>query len=90
LVSIAANLNEATQGHALHGAMHAYGDRDYTGMTKRDENQASTVPWHVPMKPGERRVLPDAPLGQLLETIEKAKASIRAQVEPAFHVLMDL
>lgn len=70
--------------------MQAFGDGGYTGMTKRDENQASTVPWHVPMKPGERRVLPDAPLGQLLETIEKAKASIRAQVEPAFHVLMNL
>jgi len=92
VVTTAANVNDVTQAHALlHGEeMHAFGDAGYTGVTKREEHQASTVIWHVAMKPGKRRVLPDTPLGQLLEKIEHAKASIRAKVEHPFHVVKNL
>jgi IS5 family transposase len=92
VVTTAANVNDVTQAHALlHGEeTHAFGDAGYTGVTKREENQASKVTWHVAMKPGKRRVLPDTPLGQLLEKIEHAKASIRAKVEHPFHVVKNL
>jgi transposase, IS5 family len=46
--------------------------------------------WHFGMKPGKRRALPDTPLGQLLEKIEHARASIRAKVEHPFHVVKNL
>lgn len=42
------------------------------------------------MKPGKRRLLRDTPLGQLLERIEQAKASVRAKVEHLFHVVKNL
>jgi hypothetical protein len=75
VMTTAANVNNVTQAHALlHGEeTHAFGDAGYTGVTKREENHASTVTWHVAMKPGKRRVLPDTPLGHLLEKIEHAK-----------------
>jgi len=89
VVTTAANVHDVTQAHALlHGEeTHAFGDAGYTGVIKREENQASKVTWHVAMKPGKRRVLLDTPLGQLLEKIEHAKASIRAKVEHPFHVV---
>lgn len=43
--------------------------------------------WHVALKPGKRKALPDTPLGKLLEEIEHAKASIRAKVEHPFRVI---
>jgi IS5 family transposase len=45
VVGTAANVNDVTQAHALlHGEeTHAFGDAGYTGVTKREENQAGTV-----------------------------------------------
>ncbi len=42
------------------------------------------------MKPGKRRVLPETPLGQLLEEIEPAKESICVEVEHPFDVVKNL
>lgn len=42
------------------------------------------------MRPGKRKALPGTPLGDLLERIEHAKASIRAKVKHPFHVLKNL
>ena len=42
------------------------------------------------MRPGKRRLLPGTVLGDLLEQIEHAKASIRAKVEHPFHVVKNL
>ena len=79
VVTTAANVNDVTQAHGLlHGEKtHAFGDAGFTGVTKREENQASKAIWHVAMKPGQRRALPDTPLGQLLARIKHAKTSIR-------------
>jgi IS5 family transposase len=89
VVTSAANVNDVTQTHALlYGEQtHAFGDAGYTGVTRREENQADKVTWHVPMKPGKGCVLLNTPLGQLLGKIEHAKASIRAKAEHPFHVL---
>jgi len=42
------------------------------------------------MRPSKRKTLPGTPLGDLLERIEHAKASIRAKVEHPFHVVKNL
>ena len=57
-------------------------------MEKREENLGKAVTWHVAMRPGKRRILPmDRAWGQMLEKVEKIKASIRAKVEHPFHII---
>ena len=92
LVTTAANVNDVTQAHALlHGQeTDVFGDAGYTGVAKRDESRNTEVTWHVARQPGKRRMLPDTPLGELLEGVEQTKARIRAKVEHPFHVLKNL
>jgi IS5 family transposase len=45
------------------------------------------VTWHVALRPGKRRALPDAETGRLCEQLAKRKARVRAKVEHAFHVV---
>jgi IS5 family transposase len=90
LVSTAANVNDVTQaGALLHGEeTDAFGDAGYRGVGKREEAQGPQ--WHVAMQPGKRKVLSDSALGQMIEKVEKIKASIRAKVEHPFHVIKNL
>ncbi|MFZ3119437.1 MAG: IS5 family transposase [Variovorax sp.] len=90
LVSTAANVNDVTQaGALLHGQeADAFGDAGYQGVAKREEAQGPH--WHVAMKPGKRKLLTDSTLGQMLEKVEKIKASIRAKVEHPFHIVKNL
>ncbi len=92
LITSPANVADVTQAHALlHGEeATAFGDAGYQGIEKREENQGTAVRWHVALRPGKRRALPDTPLGRLLGQIEQAKASIRAKVEHPFHVVKNL
>lgn len=90
LVGTAANVGDVTQAHELlHGLeTDAYGDAGYQGVEKRPEAEGRpSVTWHVAMKPGKRKVLPDTRAGRRQKRIEKAKASIRALVEHPFHVV---
>ena len=66
----------------------AFGDAGYRGVHKREEAQVPQ--WHIAMQPGKGKQLSDSPLGQMLEKVEKIKASIRAKVEHPFHVIKDL
>ncbi len=68
----------------------AFGDAGYQGVEKRTENEGTAVTWHVALRPGKRRVLPDTELGRLDEQIEKLKASVRANVEHPFHIVKNL
>jgi IS5 family transposase len=92
LITTPANVADITQAHGLlHGEeATAFGDAGYQGVTKREENQDTSVRWHVALRPGKRRVLRNTPRGRLLEQIEQAKASIRAKVEHPFHVVKNL
>jgi IS5 family transposase len=92
LVGTAANVHDVTQAQALlHGEeTDAFGDAGYQGVEKREENLELPVTWHVAMRPGKRKLLPGTPLGDLLEKVEQAKASIRAKVEHPFHVVKNL
>jgi IS5 family transposase len=90
MVTTAANVNDVTQaGALLHGEeTDAFGDAGYRGVAKREEAQGPQ--WHIAMQPGKRQLLSDSALGQMIEKVEKIKASIRAKVEHPFHVVKNL
>jgi len=92
LATTAANEHDVTMAHALlHGEEKiALGDSGYQGVEKRSENQGKSTKWHVAMKPGKRRALPEDEAGKLAESLEYTKASIRAKVEHPFHVIKNL
>lgn len=92
LVGTAAHVHDVTQAQALlHGdETDVFGDAGYRGVEKREENLELPVTWHVAMRPGKRKQLPGTPLGELMEKVEQAKASIRAKVEHPFHVVKNL
>ena len=92
VIGTAANVSDVTQAQAaLHGdETDAFGDAAYQGIEMRAESQEVPVTWHVAMRPGKRKALPGTLLGDLLERIEHAKASIRAKVEHPFHVVKNL
>jgi transposase, IS5 family len=84
----AAHVNDVTEGNSLlHGPeTQGFGDAGYQGVDKRADAKAG-VTWHVAMRPGKRKLLDlsnpllSNPLDELINQIEKAKASIRAKVE---------
>lgn len=92
MVTTPANVSDVTQAHVLlHGEeREGFGDSGYQGVEKREEASQPSVLWHVAMRPGKRRALPDTPEGQLLEKLERAKASVRAKVEHPFHIIKNL
>ena len=88
LVGTAANVNDVTCGHALlHGEEQiVFADAGYQGVAKRPEAETKAT-WHVAMKPGTRKALPDNPMGRILREREVLKAQVRAKVEHPFHVI---
>ena len=89
LVTTSANVHDVTQaGALLHGEERdVFGDAGYSGVDKREENKERKVTWHVAMRRGLRRALPDNEWGQKLDEAERKKAQIRARVEHPFHVI---
>ena len=87
-----AHVNDVTQAHGLlHGQETvALGDAGYQGVDKRPENEDTAVTWHVALRPGARRALPDDDLGHLQRRIERVKAGLRAKVEHPFHIVKNL
>ena len=92
VIGTAGNVADVAQAHALlHGKeTFALGDAGYQGVEKREENQGKSVTWHVAMRPGKRRALPQDRFGWIQEQLEKMKASLRAKVEHPFHVVKNL
>lgn len=92
MVTTPANVSDVTQAHALlHGKeREAFGDAGYQGVEKRSESQQSGAQWHVAMRPGKRRMLPNTPDGRLAERVEHLKSSVRAKVEHPFHIIKNL
>lgn len=88
VVTTPANVNDVTQGHALlHGEESlVFADAGYQGIEERAEKRTDAT-WHVAMRPGKRKALPDTEVGRLDEQIERIKASIRAKVEHPFHII---
>ena len=87
VIGTAANLNDVTQAHALlHGEEQVvFADAGYQGASKRPD--ATSVNWHVAMRPGKRYMQKHTPWGALNEQAEQLKASVRAKVEHPFRVI---
>lgn len=92
LVHTAANELDVSQAHALlHGhEREAFGDAGYTGVGKREEMKGKTVKWHVALKRGKIKAMPEGALKELVVAAERTKAQIRARVEHPFHVVKNL
>lgn len=92
VVGTAANVNDVTQAHhLLHGKeTDVFGDAGYQGADKREENQGKQLSWHIAMRPGKRKALPETPWGVVMDKLEQVKARIRAKGEHAFHVIKNL
>lgn len=90
VVGTAANVSDVTQAHALvHGQeSDVFADAGYQGVDKRDDVKDIQASWHVAMRPGKRRALDKTRAShQLIDQLEKLKASIRAKVEHPFRVV---
>jgi len=83
VVANAANVHDLTPAaELLHGDEEvAYGDAGRQGIAKRPEMAGKSTEFRGAMRPGKRRVLPDAPEGQLADLVETANAHIRSEVE---------
>jgi transposase, IS5 family len=85
----AANVNDVVEANALlHGQeTEAFGDAGYQGADKRPDAKRG-VRWNVAMRPGKRRALDKTRhLHQLIDQLERLKASVRAKVEHPFRVI---
>ena len=89
VLGTAANVNDVTQAHALlHGEeTDGFADAGYQGADKREENRDKPVRWHITMRAGKRRALPDTPWGTVIDKLEQTQARIRAKGEHAFRVI---
>ena len=86
LVTTPAHVHDLTPvPELLHGgACLVGGDAGYQGVPKRPEPQDRDVHWHVALRPGVRRTWdPDSPAAR----VERAKSSLRAQVEHPFRTV---
>lgn len=94
VTATAANVADIAETHnLLHGDEKvAFLDAGYTGVEKREEITAgySGVEFHVAAKRSKIKALPDGPLKELKQALEKIKAQVRARVEHPFHVLKNL
>ena len=86
LVTTPAHVHDLTPvPELLHGgACLVWGDAGSQGVHKRPDHQDRDVHWHVALRPGVRRTLdPDSPAAR----VERAKSSLRAQVEHPFRTV---
>ena len=85
----AGNVSDVVEGNSLlHGEeTEVWGDAGYQGAHKRPDAKED-VRWNVAMRPGKRAALdPEGKVDQLVNALEKIKASIRAKVEHPFRVI---
>ena len=83
------NVNDVVQANSLlHGQERdVFADAGYQGAAKRPDARPE-VNWHIAMRPGKRRALDKTrSLHQLIDELERLKASVRAKVEHPFRVV---
>jgi IS5 family transposase len=85
----AGNVNDVVEANSLlHGSeTDAFADAGYQGVAKRPDAKPE-VNWHVAMRPGKRRALDKTKaIDNLIDQVERIKASVRAKVEHPFRVI---
>ena len=90
LTGTAAKVADLSETHRLlHGQeKRGQGDSGYTGVEKCAEILARfpQVKWQVAAKRGRIKAMAEGPRKEVAKVLEKAKAQLRAYVEPPFHV----
>ena len=56
----------------------------------RIDRQHAEVTWHVAIKRGKLKAMPEGHYKELVTALERAKAQVRARVEHPFHVIKNL
>lgn len=82
----AINVHLAAKGLMLREETTVFGDAGYQSVDKREENRDSGVTWHVALRPGQRRVVPDSESGRLRERAD----STQTKVEHPFHLIKNV
>jgi IS5 family transposase len=85
----AGNVNDVVEANSLlHGGeTDVFADAGYQGAAKRPDAKPG-VDWHVAMRPGKRRALDKTKaVDNLIDQVERIKASVRAKVEHPFRVI---
>jgi IS5 family transposase len=94
VIGTAANVSDLQEAAAvLHGEeTTVFVDAGYTGVEKRPEviEKHPEVQWIVAAKRGKVKALPEGPIKELTQKLERVKAQVRAKVEHPFHILKDL
>ncbi|MCX6881416.1 MAG: IS5 family transposase [Verrucomicrobia bacterium] len=94
VVVTAANVADITKtAELLHGQeKQVHGDAGYTGVEKRAEIVAleRDIDWQIASKRGQIRGMVEGAEKEVIKTLEKAKASVRAFVEHPFHIVKNL
>jgi IS5 family transposase len=94
VVVTAANVADVTQtAELLHGEeTQVHADAGYTGVEKREEIVAlkRKIDWQIAGKRSVIKALAEGAENEALKAVEKAKASVRAFVEPPFHIVKNL
>ena len=89
VVGTSGNVNDVVPANSLlHGQESTvFADSGYRGAHKRPDAKPG-VTWQIAVRPSDRkRLKASAALGEILDQIEKLKASIRAKVEHPFRVI---
>ena len=90
----AASIADIAQTHvSLHGQeKEVYADAGHLGVEKREEivTGRTGVEWHVAAKRGKVKALAEGLVKDLILQLEKARAQVRARVEPPFHIIKNL
>ena len=94
VVVTAANVADVTKtAELLHGAeTQVHADAGYTGVEKRPEIVAlqRKIDWQIAGKRGGIKALAEGAEKEVLQAVEKTKASVRAFVEHPFHIVKNL
>ena len=83
MTTVAANVHDVNEAHnLLHGGETVvWGDAEYQGVHKREENLGREIDWQVPMRTGRGRQLDP---GSNESLADQLKASVQAKVEHLF------
>jgi IS5 family transposase len=94
VVATAANVADITKtAELLHGQeQQVHADAGYTGVEKRAEIVAldRKIDWQIACKRGQIKAMTAGAEKEVIKTVEKAKASVRAFVEHPFHIVKNL
>ena len=94
VVVTAANVADITKtAELLHGhETQVHAEAGYLGVEKRAEIVAlnRTMDWQIARKRGQLKTMAEGTEKETLKAAEKAKAAVRAFVEPPFHILKNI